>query len=180
MKDTSLNLLRPNRVEELQEDLIRQRAAMNNPYLKEKGLVTKEIRKTEHLLNTYAPEPLEAKEKDLLRKQEQQLASEIQEGMLTRQEMIRGRNGMSAAHAHLKWETANKKKILKWKNIRCQLNEDGDPNFANIEQLRKEGSFVYDANALMPGVHAMSPQAKENFPPDMGKGVKSAVAHHAT
>ena len=112
---------------------------------------------------------------------ERALAEEISEGMLPHEVMRRNPPG-SVSH-HIKWREKLGDKIFAWKNLRRMLNpDDTSEDVANVEMLRKssarlDGAPTFVADAQIPGVFAMTPQAKANWPEGMAEygTLKSAL-----
>jgi hypothetical protein len=114
------------------------------------------------------PADVSGETKDAIARETDVLASKIREGMLTQEEMRRNPSG--AIGRHMRWERTHKADILAWKNLRRALEPDNDdPDLANIERLRPSAVVpgaapTFMADAQIPGVFAMSSQAKANWP----------------
>jgi hypothetical protein len=122
------------------------------------------------LAENVAPTDLSGEEKNAALKAERELAEQIKEGMLPMEVMRR--NPPGAVQHHIKWEREKKDTILAWKNLRRLNNPDDDSeDLANIELLRPSmaptGVPSFMVGAQIPGLFAMSPQAKENWPENM-------------
>ena len=116
------------------------------------------------MLADQSPEPLTGDEQDKASKLERELRTEITQGMLSGEEMRK--NPATAVDRHMKWERYNKAKILRWKNLRLQLNAGSEErDVANLEQYRPVSSgHRIMTDAQIPGLHTMSELAKENWP----------------
>ena len=132
------------------------------------GQARKHLTALEEDLETNSPPTdLTGETKDVLYRRQQELEAQISQGMLTHEEMRR--NAVGATDRHIKWEKANKERILTWKNLKILLNPDSeDQDLCNIEQLRQsgariDGAAIYDSNAQISGQFAMTPKAKANF-----------------
>ncbi len=125
----------------------------------------KEIRKD---LNRNSPKPISGETRDAVAALERQLAEKIREGMPANEVMRR--NPPGAVDAHIKWEKANKDRILAWKNCRVLLNPDSnEKDLCNVEMLRPSLAMPGSASTFMPdaqisGHFAMTPLARENWP----------------
>ena len=174
MKPIDQNLLRPNQIDELkrsQEDL---QAAIYGQPDKDGHLrgyrssapadVRAQLKRVDKMLADQAPEPLTLEEEDKAVKLERELRAEILPGMLSAEEMRK--NPATAVDRHMRWERAKKALIMRWKNLRLQLHAGSDErDVANLEQYRPEHSgHRIMTDAQIPGLHAMSPLAKENWP----------------
>ena len=174
MKPLDQNLLRPNQIDELkrtQDDL--QSAIYGRPGADGQmpgyrsavpGDVRAQLSRVNKMLSDQSPEPLTGDEQDKASKLERELRTEITQGMLSGEEMRK--NPATAVDRHMKWEKYNKAKILRWKNLRLQLNAGSEErDIANLEQYRPEHSgHRIMTDAQIPGLHAMSEQAKQNWP----------------
>lgn len=174
MKPLDQNLLRPNQVAELE----RERDSLQHTlyggvgpdgqlpgYRSPGGGETRaHLHRVEKMLHEQSPEPLTGVEKDKLSVIEKELRTDIIQGMLSGEEMRKA--PPTAVDRHIRWERANKAKIARWKNVRLQLNAGTDErDIANLEQYRPSDSgHRIMTDALIPGLHAMSPTAKENWP----------------
>lgn len=139
---------------------------------KDRGLMLREKKTVEKQLAGQSPKPhLSPEEKDGLATMERTLREELLQGAQTSEELRR--NPAGAVARLQRYEKANKKKMLLWKNIRIQLEPDNsDPDLANFEQYRPERSFDNGAsgfmvNAQIPGHFVMTPAAKANWPAEM-------------
>lgn len=160
------------RSKEMEADRIRAQLAYNGPGSGTADQKRDAARWLYHLENDLEenspPTDLSGETKDALYRREKELESYIAEGMLTTEEMRR--NPVTAVDRHMRWEKAKKPAILEWKNIRILLNPDSDEqDLANVERLRPSGLRVdgaptFMADAQIPGFHAMTPLAKENWP----------------
>jgi len=114
------------------------------------------------------PTDISGETKNALYQEEKRLEADIREGMLPVEVMRRNPTG--AVSHHTRWEKEKKEKILAWKNIRRVLNpNDESEDLANVEMIRPTMAAPGDASTFMadaqiPGVFAMTPQAKENWP----------------
>ena len=130
------------------------------------------------VLDEQAPHPYEnPQEKDAAAKRVAEIEAQMEEGMPSVQEMKRNRQG--SVHKHMKWEKRNKPFILERKDKLLRLNPDSDdPDLTSYEHLRPDNTFAYDSGAQLAGHHAMSEQAKKNWPDEMAEPTsKTAVAH---
>jgi hypothetical protein len=174
--------LKPSQRAAIEEDLIAKEDQLTNPniapYIQNKSALHKEIKQMKKVLDEQAPHPYETgAEKDAAAKRAHEILEEMKIGMPSKQEMRRNRDG--SVHKHMKWEKANKAKILERREIIKRLNWDSDdPDLTNYEKYRPDQPFGYDVTAQIPGHHAMSPEAKKNWPETMAEPkAKTAVSH---
>lgn len=139
-------LLRYHQREELKQELDTINEAINpsNPWkLQSQADITdvkSRYRRLTKQLNDQTPVELSGAQKDALRKELTALEEKILPGMPTKEEMRKNPAGMVGRH--MRWEKANKKDILKWKNGMQMLEPDNsDPDVSNFERLRPEGAF---------------------------------------
>jgi len=143
MKPLDRVLLKQPQIQDLQEEKeqIASTLSPSNPFrnkISKPALLSARSRSIDKTLESYAPEPLPGDEQDKLAKLEVELRTAWSHGMPTEEEMRKNPAGM--VDRHRKWEKANKGIILKWKNIRRQLEPDSDdPDLANIERYRPSG-----------------------------------------
>lgn len=162
MQSVTRNLLRYRQ----RQDLTEQRAGHEKAYRDkdndDKGAQIRSMRNIDRMLSEQAATgELTGQEKDANWKRIKELEANIQCGMLPVEEMRRSPNQQTdAVYRHMKWETANKKDILEWKNriIQQEPNSD-DPNLANVERLRPQKGTSY--SGLM--VDAMGPRGHMAF-----------------
>jgi hypothetical protein len=91
-------------------------------------------------LHDYSPNETTGGLKDKLAARAKVLEDRITAGMPSQEEMRKNPAGMVGRH--MRWEKANKKDILEWKNIQIMLEPDSsDPDIANFERLRPSGEM---------------------------------------
>ena len=181
MKPLDRPLLKHHQIQDLEEEKQQLTAALSssNPFrskISKPQLMYSRLKSIDKLIETSAPTKLPGDEQDKLAKLEVELRSAWTQGMPTEEEMRKNPAGMVARHQ--KWEKANKAVILKWKNVRRQLEpESEDPDLANIETFRPAG--VLDrmvANAQIPGAMNFRSVPSENWNAAFGeKGPDSAL-----
>lgn len=140
------NLLRPAQMAEHVAELESAKAQLENPRVQGKGDVRRRIRDLTQAYDAQAPRQLtDGKMKDALKQESEQLLRDILPGMLSQEEMRK--NPAGSVDKHIKWERANKARIMRWKKIQCVLNaENGgnpltwDRDAANLERFRPEGA----------------------------------------
>lgn len=108
-------------------------------------------RRLQKQLDTYSPQETDGATRDKLAKRAAVLEEQISVGMPTAEEMRKNPAGMVGRH--MRWEKANKKKILEWKNIQIALDPtSNDPDLANFERLRPSGELDrFRSNAQISG-----------------------------
>ena len=178
-----MNLLRPHQVNEMISDKENLQRQLNNPHIQDKGLVTSQLRKLNHQLETQTPKHFVGKDLDTAVQRSDKLKEEILQGMPSQEEMRKSPPG--AVDKHRTWEKRNKAKLLEWKEIQLRLNAGSDENdVANFERFRPTGSSLNMQNAQIPGkqyfMPSTSPEYKENhdriFAKDKPKKGMSAEA----
>jgi len=172
--------LKPSQRTAIEQDLVASEELLTNPnmssYITDKSALRRQVKQMKDTLDTQSPQPYETStEKNAAVKRERQLREEFTQGIPSKEEMRRNRGGDGTVYKHMKWEKANKAKILEWREIIKRLESDSDdPDLTNYERFRPERPFGYDTTAQIAGHHAMSMQAKENWPDDLkGPTVKS-------
>jgi len=149
-----------------------------SPYIQDKAAMRRQANEMKKTLDEQAPRPYETgKELDEAVKRERTLREKFLEGMPSRQEMRRNRDG--SVHKHMQWEKKNKPDILAWREEMKRIHHDSDdPELTSYERFRPDREFQYDTTAQIGGHHAMSEQAKDNWPAEMAEPkAKTAVAH---
>lgn len=139
------NILRPAQLVELEQDIKSSQAQLEDPRVQDKGGVRKRLADLKRQQVEQAPRELtDGAVKDRLNTRSQELLDQILPGMLSEEEMRK--NPAGSVDKHMKWERANKAKILEWKKIQCLLNaENGgnpstwDRDAANLERFRPSG-----------------------------------------
>jgi hypothetical protein len=84
-----------------------------------------------------SPKRLTGNTKDRMAKEVEELEESIKAGMPTLKEMEDPRHHPGAERKHLNWERKNIHNILKWKDLKRQLNPD-DPTCSSVEILRQK------------------------------------------
>jgi hypothetical protein len=137
-----------------------------------RGEHTRRRNALEEQLETYsAPTDISGETKDVLHKRMKDLEDQIKTGMPTAEVMRR--NPPGAVDMHMKWEKANKPRIIEWKNIKRMLEPTNDEkDYTNVEMLRSSGMSPETAASFMmgaqiPGNFGMTPLAKANWPAGM-------------
>lgn len=177
-----MSFLRPSQRMAMEQDLEAVTGQMSDPlasrYIQDKAGMRKHAKNIKDTLEKHAPNPYENKnEISKAMSRLKDLKEQITTNMPSQEEMRRNRAG--SVHKHMRWEKENKKKILEAKEIMARLDpKSEDPDLCNIEKWRKESPFVYDTTAQIAGHHAMSEQAKANWPLGEPKA-QTAVAHVA-
>jgi hypothetical protein len=175
-------LMRMHQREDLRAEIDGMREML--PQLKsaqDRGSVAQRAKRLEASLQEQSPDPnLPGSAKDKLDKERKALEAEFTQGMLSQEEMRKNPAG-SVGH-HMKWEKANKKNILRWKNINLMLEPDSnDPDLANIERLRPVGaSDRVRLDAQIPGKMSYLNIPQENWDEAFeGKGPQNTALQQA-
>jgi hypothetical protein len=143
---------------------------------KDKGEVTRRISRLKNALVTQSPpEDLPGAAKDKLYKEAKALEDKLRQGMPSREEMRK--NPPGTVGEWMRYEKANKKDILKWKNIQQMLEPTSDdPDLSNVERLRPNGAqdrFRADAQITGQMTYASVPQ--ENWEMALGPGPQNTA-----
>lgn len=138
------NILRPAQMAEHYNDLQVAKSDLDNPKVQDKGAVRQRVGNLQRQYESQAPRPItDGKLKDALAKEADTLLTQILPGMLSQEEMRK--NPAGSVDKHLRWERANKPKIVRWKKLQCVLNADSsdphtwDRDAANLERFRPNG-----------------------------------------
>lgn len=188
------NLLRPAQMAEQQHEIKVAEAQLSNPNIQDKGAVRTRIRTLKQQFEQQAPREIsDGKVKDALAKEGGVLLEQITTGMLSQEEMRK--NPAGSVDKHLRWERANKAKILRWKKIQCMLNADGsnpgtwDRDAANLERYRPVGAQDrFRTDAQISGKMSYGRVPEENWsgvfgsvnPPNSALEQAKRVAQEAT
>ena len=147
-------LLRAHQRDEHKAEIEGMQAMLPNlKSTQDRGAVGQRIKRLEKSLVEQSPEPtLPGQAKDKLAKEAKAIEESVSAGMLSQEEMRK--NPAGAVGQHMRWEKANKKKILRWKNIQLMLEPDSnDPDLANFERVRPTGAIDrMRTDAQIPGV----------------------------
>lgn len=181
----STSFLRPSQRQALEQDYAVAEASLTDPkvapYIEDKARARKQAEALKKVLDEQAPKAYAKDEIDKAAARERELREQWTAGMPSKEDMRRNRDALHASSAmnHLRWEKENKAAILEWKEIRARLEPNSDdPDLCNIERYRPSRPFGYDSTAQIAGHHAMSEQAKANWPEEMAEPkAKTAVSH---
>ena len=164
--------LRPRQMVEYRDEMDRLEGIANAPAWQggDRGAARIRYNHVKRIVAEQAPKPLDPIRRDQVAKLSQEVMDTvIRPAMLPRSEMRR--NPAGAVDLFLRRENAPaiKKAIKHWKRARFAIEPDTDrSDWANIEPFRPEGMpagvSTFMADAQIPGVFAMSPQAKDNWP----------------
>lgn len=114
-------------------------------------------------LQDFSPPEVSGSVKDKLVKEARAIEERILPGMPTHEEMRKNPAGMVGRH--MRWEKANKKAILRWKNLQQMIEPDSnDPDLSNFERLRPSGEMdMFRANAQINGYMSYGRVPQENW-----------------
>lgn len=149
-------LLRPAQLADAKNELKSLEARLNSPHIEDKGEVARQLRRVSKTVAEQTPvPPASAEEEGKMTSRSEQLLSEILQGMPSQEEMRKAPPG--AVDKHMRWERANKQKILEWKNLQLRLTHGEDAEAANLEKHRPVGSTLNMDNAFIPGKQFFMP-----------------------
>lgn len=168
LDDPRGNLLRPAQLMEHSNEIKLAQAQLENPNVQDKGAVRQRIGSLKRQYESQAPRPItDGGTKDKLAAEAATLLEEILPGMLSQEEMRK--NPAGSVDKHIRWERANKSKIVRWKKLQCVLNADtSDPHTwdrdaANLERFRPQGAqdrFRTDAQITGKMTYGAVPEEK--------------------
>ena len=148
-------LLRPQQLEEMQNQVKIAEAKLSNPAILDKGEARRQLIRTRKTLDEQTPRaPADTAEEGRMHKRSKVLLNEILDGMPSQEEMRKAPPG--AVDKHMGWEKRNKSKILEWKNLQLRLRP-GEREAANLERHRPAGSTLSMDNAVVPGKYIYIP-----------------------
>jgi len=102
----------------------------------DRAALNRQDKKLEQAIKDGSPTVLRGGQKDKAVSEAGELESHITDGMPTRDEMQRPLHHPGAVQKHMNWEKRNLHNILRWKQLKRQLNP-GDPTTSSVENLRK-------------------------------------------
>ena len=143
--------LRPAQIEDLQNEAATIQKQLDDPYnqIVDPAAASRTLGKIKYQLDKYTPPAVQPGDLDSIVKRERELREYIQEGMLSRDEMMR--NPPGAVGQHMRHEEEKKNAILEWKNLRRRLHKGSDdPDVANVEILRPETPCLGMSGAQIP------------------------------
>lgn len=133
-------ILRYHQREDLKQEIQQMKDVL--PQMKsseDRGQVLQRLKRSTKTLEQESPPELSGEATNKIHKEIQALEAKISQGMLSREEMRK--NPAGSVGQFMKWEKANKKDILKWKNLRIMRDpHSDDPDLANVEVLRPNGA----------------------------------------
>ena len=114
--------------------------------------------------------------------EEKRVLDEIKPALVPYEDLRRNPAGTVGRLQRGEMSASVKDKIIYWRNLRKQIHQDDDdPELCSLEPhrthiIRPDGTSTFMPGAQIPGHHAMTPAAKENWPGGLGEGVNSALA----
>lgn len=136
-------------------------------------------------IEDFAPRPMSAGARAELQKEEARVLETIVPALIPSDQLRRNPSGTVGKLFKGEMSSATKDAILYWRNLRKQIyQDDPDPELCSVERhrpsgIRYDGTSTFMPDAQIPGFHAMTPRAKENWPENMGREVNSAAAQAA-
>ena len=131
-------LLRPHQVQEAKDEIKSAEEKLKSPHIEDKGEVAKQLRRMSKAFAEQAPQaPINGEEEGRMVARSKSLLSDILVGMPSQEEMRKAPPG--AVDKHMKWEKANKLKILEWKNLQLRLTHGEESEAAVLERHRPSG-----------------------------------------
>lgn len=156
----STNYLRPQQIEDYEREKAIHQNLIQRPDPKgelNKGESVQAIQRIEKTLEQ-APPVLNADQRDKANKLVKELEKEIQDGMLSHEEMRRCPPG--AVDANRRWKRFNQQKIIDWKNAQLALNAGIDAieasDLCHIDRLRPRTSNLNMDGAVIPQTRMFS------------------------
>jgi hypothetical protein len=164
MGNSAPQYLRPHQIASMESEAKVLENDLQNPGIQDKGAVRLTLNKLQHQLDTQKAPQLTGMDLDKAVKREAELRQEITHGMLSQEEMRKNPPGVVGEL--MRWEKANKQKILEWKNLRLTLHHGtDDPDVANLERFRPRTSRFNMHGAQIEGKEYWIPseQYKANY-----------------
>jgi len=152
-------LLRPRQVEEAKSEIKATEEKLKNPFIEDKGVVMKQLRRLRDGFEKQAPKaPVNGDEEGRMVARSKQLLSEIIPSMCSQEEMRKAPPGAVDKFMAGENNPAMKAKILEWKNLQLRL-KPGEQEAANLERHRPTSSSLNMDGAYIPGkMFFMPPQ----------------------
>ena len=168
------NPLRPHQVKSYREEQKRLEEIVHAPGWVEgdRGQATKRYRSLGKMLEEQAAKPT-SQPNEVKRLSDEVFSKHIQPAMLPREVMRRNPSGAVGQFIRQEQGKETKRAMQAWKRSRWALDPNtDDPDHTNLEKYRPEigpqsGAATFMSDAQIPGVFAMSPKAKENWPAEM-------------
>ena len=134
-------LLRHHQREDMKQEIQNMETML--PNLKstdDRGQVVSRLKRMKKGLIEQSPADLDGSTANKVNQEIKTLEEKITQGMLSKEEMRK--NPAGAVGQFMKWERANKKAIMRWKNLQILRDPTSDdPDLANIERLRPNGAI---------------------------------------
>ena len=133
-------------------------------------------------LEDFSPKPMSGLARNALLVEEKRVLDEIKPALVPYEDLRRNPAGTVGRLQRGEMSASVKDKIIYWRNLRKQIHQDDDdPELCSLEPhrthiIRPDGTSTFMPGAQIPGHHAMTPAAKENWPGGLGEGVNSALA----
>lgn len=147
LSSDTTNLLRPNQVSEMHEEIRSLEETLNAPphirsQITDRRSMTQRLGRLKKEADAYTPRPFQVSERDAAVKEFAALAETIRDGMPSSEEMRR--NPPGAVGKQITWDKRQKKSIQRYKHLALRLLAGGDlpahldhpGDVANIEMLR--------------------------------------------
>lgn len=170
------NPLRPHQAQSYREERDRLRQIVTAPaYVTgaDRGLANKRFREVDKMLRDQAARPIEdTGRRDQVHKLAKTVLRDVIRPSMVPVEVMR-RNPPGAVDAFIAQENspAMKQAVRAWKRAQWALEPEADlPNHSNLEKFRPNlagapgWASTFMADAQLPGVFAMTAQAKQNWP----------------
>jgi len=161
------NYLRSWQREETADEIRKIQDVLDDPIAKKGitdiGRVTRRLAGLKRDLKTQSPPPLTANQRDKVDRLNRLCLAQFREGMPTDEQMRRKPPG--AVDHHRKWDEQNKRAVLFWKTTQLLKHPDSqDVDLCNVERFRPSpGTRNLNVDAQIPGVFALSPEAKDKY-----------------
>jgi len=172
LKEFDKPTLRPDQIDSYERDLENLEGAKHSKDIRHRGVLMQQLKKVQHDFVTQHParHQLTGQEKDELNTYANELQRQFTENMPS-QEQLR-KNGVGAVDHLMRWEKANKEKVLRWKNIKRALEPDNDDtDYTNIEKFRPQGQMDrLRTDAQIQGHMAYTNVPPENWTAALGEG----------
>lgn len=161
------NYLRSGQRAEFKDEIRKLEVVLEDPIARKAitdiGRVTRRLAALRRDLKTQSPVPLTASQRDKIAKLNRLCQAAFTDCMPTDEQMRRKPPG--AVDHHRAWDETNKRAVLFWKASQLLLHpESTDIDLCNVERFRPSpATRNLHVDAQLPGVFALSPQAKANY-----------------
>jgi hypothetical protein len=154
----SRRLFRPWEADEIKNNKRTLQKALESPHIEDKSAVRDAIGRLNSMEREHGVPDFTPAERDKAAKRVKELEGQIQEGMLSHEEMRR--NPPGAVDQNVWWERKNKKRIGLWRDLNMALHKgipaDQAQSLTSVERLRPRANRLNMDNAQIPAARSFS------------------------